>query len=342
MEDMNNTLMMLFNDNHNGSGKADQHLLIKVTPSHSTSAKGGGNTATSNTTDKTNGADVPTREEIMSKASTLAKNQRSAAAAEKSVVDSTDTLIPEKSKVDSTNVSTVKTRASKKAADAATAKQGDTASSILEKSTTKEVVDSTAVEQVANAEVSKKAATVVPSIRGAAFTRAKDINAKAKNERAQRVDVAVISVLGSMSKEVAAGILECYQESVSESKQHVQSTLRGMDVDIEQQTDKLNELVTQINTLEQILADKDLSPDSDYRLTKERRLADARDEMNKIEIVKIKKDELAQLNKDYTELFKDAMMYHNKLAMFEMDQSEIVKLGKEWEENLAKTTWEHL
>ena len=38
---MNKTLLNLFHDNHNGSGKAGQHLLIKVTPSHTTSAKGG-------------------------------------------------------------------------------------------------------------------------------------------------------------------------------------------------------------------------------------------------------------------------------------------------------------
>ena len=112
-------------------------------------------------------------------------------------------LISEKSKVD---VSTVITRASKKAEHAATAKQSDTAASILEKSTTKEVVDSTAVEQVA--------ATVVPSIRGAAFKRAKEFNAEAKNGRAKRVGDLVKSELGVISKHVAANIIVCFNASV--------------------------------------------------------------------------------------------------------------------------------
>lgn len=312
-DEMNQTLLNLFHDNHNGSGKASQHLLIKVIPSHSTSAKGGGNTATSNTT----------REDIMSKASTLAQNQRSAAAAEKSAVDSTDTLIPEKS-VDSTNVSTVTTRAGKKAADAATAKQDDAAASISEKSATKEVVDSTAVEQVATA--------VVPSIRGAAFERAKELNAKAKSERTKRIDVAVNSVLGSISNTVAAGILECFNASVSEAKENVQEKVGAEE----------KYLNRQINTFKQTLALKNIG--SEFREQAEKHLESAVSGLENLDakIVQIKKDELAQLKKNYTELFKDAMMYHNKLGMYKMDQSEVVKLKKEWEENLAKTTWEHL
>jgi len=294
-------------------------LIIEVKKLTSSTEEGHGNTATSNTT----------REDIMKKASTLTQNQRSATVAAASMGGA---LIPEKTKV----VSAVTTRAGEKAADAATAKQGVTAASISEKSTTKEVVDNTAVEQAAD-DTSKKAVPTATSSSSSAFKRAKELNAKAKSERVQRVGGAVNSVLGSISNEVAAGILECFHASVSEAKQSVQH-------EVEKFGTVKEDLKNQINTLEQILADKELPPDSDYRLTKKQRHAEVKGKLEKLDadIVQIKKDELARLKKNYTELFKDAMMYHNKMNLFKMDQSEVVKLKKEWEENLAKTTWEHL
>ena len=178
----------------------------------------------------------------------------------------------------------------------------------------------------------EEAATVVPSIRGAAFNRAKELNAKAKSERVQRVGGLVKSELGVISKHVAANIIVCFHASVSEAKESIQQK-----VGVEKED--LNE---QIKTHERTLALKSIG--AEFRDQAEKHLKSAKGKLENLDtkIVQIKKDELAQLKKNYTELFEDAMMYHNELVGFKMDQSEVVKLKKEWEENLAKTTWEHL